>query len=157
MEEKKIFVMTSIGPVPFDAVKEHLPKDVAKMIEDILNEEEPDDGSIEFYIDRLAKKKNWDYKKIESYLNKLETFSKVSVVNILLMEVAHYLDSKYEDSINKAEEIYVISTLDGKIHKVEGIIKNFRNFAAFRTIEDAKFAHKVLSKKIRGMFRGCGE
>lgn len=159
MKEKKLLVMTSFGPVPFDAVKDHLPKEVVEAAEAAVNDAftvlNPE--NVEFYINRIAVEKHWDYRKVASYLDNLEKFSPVAAFSVLLRDVAIYLDSQYEDSIDKAEEIYVISTLDGKIHKVEGTIKNFRNFAAFRTIEDAKFAHRVLSKKIRKMFRGCGE
>lgn len=160
MKEKKILVMTSFGPVPFEAVKDHLPKEVVNAAEkaacevfEILNPE-----NVEFYINRLAEKKHWDYKKVASYIENLEKFSPMAAFNVLLREVAIYLDNQYEDSIDKAEEIYVISDLNGKVYKADrSRIKNFRNFAAFRTPEDAKFAHRVLSKKIRKMFRGCGE
>lgn len=160
MKEKKLLVMTSFGPVPFDAVKGHLPKEVAEAAEAAANEAftvlNPE--NVEYYINKIAMEKHWDYKKVASYLDNLEKFSPVAAFSVLLREVAIHLDSQYEDSIDKAEEIYVISTLDGKIHKAEeGTIKNFRNFAAFRTVEDARFAHRVLSKKIRKMFRGCGE
>lgn len=160
MEEKKLLVMTSFGPVPFDAVRSHLPKKVVNEIDFILDQDSEisDPQNIKFYINRIAMERNWSYRKMVSYLNNLEKFSPIATFNILLRDIAIYLDSSYEDSIDKAEEIYAISSLDGRIHKVEkNAIKNFRNFAAFRTPEDAKFAHRVLSKKIRKMFRGCGE
>lgn len=160
MKKKKLLVMTSFGLVPFDAIKDYLPKELAEVVEEavngpftVLNPE-----NVEYYINKIAMEKHWDYKKVASYLDNLEKFSPAAAFSVLLREVAIHLDNQYEDSIDKAEEIYVISTLDGKIHKIEkGTIKNFRNFAAFRTIEDARFAHRVLSKKIRKMFRGCGE
>ncbi len=159
--KKKLFVMTSFGPVPFEAVKEHLPEDVVNAAEVVANQAftvmNPD--NVEFYIHNLAEKKGWEYKKMVSYLENLGSFSKMALLNVLLREIAIYLDEKYEDSIDKAEEIFVISTLNGKVVKVEdkSVIKNFRNFAAFRTEEDAKTAHRILSKLIRKMFRGCGE
>lgn len=159
--KKKLFVMTSFGPVPFEAVKEHLPEDVVNAAEFAANQAftvmNPD--NVEFYIHNLAEKKGWEYKKMVSYLENLGNFSKVALLNVLLREIAIYLDERYEDSIDKAEEIFVISTLNGKVVKVENksVIKNFRNFAAFRTEEDAKTAHRILSKLIRKIFRGCGE
>lgn len=156
---KKLLVMTSFGPVPFEAVKDHLPKEVVEAAERAADEviTYMDPNNEEFYIHQLAEKMNWDVKKMASYIDNLERFSPAAAFDVLLMEVAIHLDQKYEDSIVKVDDIYIISKLDGKVHKVEGRIKNFRNFAAFRTEEDAKFAHRVLSRLIKKMFRSCGE
>lgn len=153
---KKLLVMTSFGPVPFDAVKNYLPKEVADAVEQTADNVATlmDPENVEFYIHNLAEEKGWDLKKMVSYLDNLGRFSPTALFEVLCKEVALFVDSKYEDSIVNAEEIYIISKLDGKIHKVEGKIKNFRSFAAFRTVEDAKFAHKVLSRQIKNMFRG---
>lgn len=155
MKEKKIMVMTSFGPVPFEAIKEYIPKEslndaeiAAKKALTILNP-----CNIEFYIDRIAVRKHWDYKKVYSYIQNLFKFSNMAALNILLREIAVYLDSKYSDSINKSEEIYIISSISGKISKVnKKYIKNYRNFAAFRTHDDAMFAYNVLKDMIRYMF-----
>lgn len=160
MNKKKLMVMTSFGLVPFEAVKEFYPEELVKEIEASSDEALTlmDPENVEFYINRIANKVGWDYKKVASYLTNLEKFSPMAEFNVLLKEVAVFLDEKYEDSIDKAEEIFVISSLDGKVYKADrSKIRNFRNFAAFRTVEDAKFAHRVLSKKVRKMFRGCGE
>lgn len=158
MNKKKILVMTSFGLVPFESVRDQLPKEVVELVDSVINQNTVTPENIEFYINEIAKKKNWEYKKVASYLDNLEKFSPIASFSILLREIAIYLDNQYEDSINKAEEIYAISSLDGKIYKIDkSKAKNFRNFAAFRTIKDAEFAHRVLSKKIRKMFRGCGK
>lgn len=54
------------------------------------------------------------------------------------------LDEKYPDHINKSKEVWVISTLDGEIKQIKELhkIKNFRNFAAFRSLDDALTAKK---------------
>lgn len=52
-------------------------------------------------------------------------------------------------TFENSKEIYVISCLNGEITKVKDLnkIKNFKNFAAFRTLEDAITAKK---KNLRG-------
>lgn len=160
--KKKLLVMTSFGPVPFDAVKEHLPKEIVEAVLEIQNKIEnnldEDSDKEEFYIKRIAEKKGWKYERMKRYLDDLESFYPAIVFSILLREIALYLDNKYEDTINKSKYIYVISSSNGKIAQIDkSSIKNYRNFAAFRTEADAKFAHRVLSKRIRRMFRGCGK
>lgn len=73
--------------------------------------------------------------------------------SILLKEIAIMCDQKYEDTISNQEQYYIISLLDGRIHTVNRRqIKNFKNFAAFRTLEDAKSACKLLKSMLKQMF-----
>lgn len=104
----------------------------------------------------IAEKKGWSFQRAEGWLEGIHRLCPAAAFTIVLKELAVMLDHKYEDHIEDSEHIYVISTLDGKVYEVEkACIKNYRNFAAFRTLEDAKYAHRVLSKQIRGMFRGA--
>lgn len=158
--EKKLNVMTSFGPVPFDAVRDYLPKELVEKVDKAYDEilKIVDSNKIEFYIAKLAAKHGYDYNKMVNYLNELEKISVGAVFSILLREIATHLDNKYDGTINKVNEIYCISVLNGKIYKGNKTpIKNYRNFSAFRTEEDAKFAKKLLAKYIRKMFRGCGK
>ena len=76
---------------------------------------------------------------------------------MVLREIAIELDKKYEDHIENSPEIYVISMLDGKIAKAnKAHIKNYRNFAAFRTIEDAKIACRIVKPILKEMFKNKG-
>jgi hypothetical protein len=71
----------------------------------------------------------------------------------MLKEAALTIDSLYPDCITNCEEVYVISTLDGKIHKVKKQqIKSYKNFAAFRTVEDALKAYKVIKSYLHEEF-----
>lgn len=73
---------------------------------------------------------------------------------IVLREIAIELDKKYEDHISNSPEIYSISLVDGRITKLyKSRIRSYKNFAAFRTIDDAKFACKVLREVLKDMFR----
>lgn len=74
--------------------------------------------------------------------------------SMILKEIAIALDKKYPDHISDSPEIYTISTLNGKICKVpKGSIKSYNNFAAFRTIEDARFACKITKDFLKEMFK----
>lgn len=158
-EKKQLMVMTSFGPVPFDAVKEHLPKELVELID---SEKDKILGAMEnsvpmcvgYYIASLAKKAGWKPEKMAGYLQNLWNVNPSAAFSILLREVAIELDKKYEDHINNCEELFIISLMDGRIHKVpRAYIKNFRNFAAFRTEEDARIACRILRDDLKEMFK----
>lgn len=77
----------------------------------------------------------------------------------MLREVAIVPDEKYDNHIENSKEIYVISCLNGEISKVKDLnkIKNFKNFAAFRTLEDAITAKKILEEPMKQLFKRDGK
>lgn len=104
-------------------------------------------------IERIASRLGWNTRKVKDVLSSISEIMPMAAFNILLREVALMLDEKYPDHISKSEEIYCISSLNGVIYKVEKpYIKSYKNFAAFRTIEDAKLACKILKVSLRVMF-----
>lgn len=110
-----------------------------------------------FYIDRIAARLGWRPEKVCNYLNSIDSIFPAAAFSMVLREIATELDKKYEDHIENSPEIYVISSLDGRITKVnKAYIKNYRNFAAFRTIEDAKIACKILKPILKEMFNSKG-
>lgn len=160
MNKKKLLVMTSFGPVPFEAVENHLSKDVVEKvnslnldgISEVINSPVP--MCVGYYIGSLANKVGWKPEKMAGYLDNLSNINYSSVFSILLREVAIELDKQYKDHINNCEELFVISLMDGRIHKVpRKHIKNFRNFAAFRTEQDAKIACRILRNELKHMFK----
>lgn len=109
---------------------------------------------LEYYIQKIAKKLGWKMEKVYNYLNSVDSILPTAAFSMVLREVAIELDKKYEDHIEKSPEIYVISTLDGRITKAnKAHIKNYRNFAAFRTIEDAKIACRITRDILKEMFK----
>lgn len=159
MKQKEILVMTSFGPVPFDAVKDHINPEVAKAIEEnkekiiaALEVNEP--LSLSFYVGKLAERKSWKFEKMSNFLNNLAEINLGAAFQVVLREVAIELDKKYADHIEKSEEIYCVSLTNGHIFKADKkFIKNFRNFAAFRTIDDAKLACKITRELLKDMFK----
>lgn len=109
---------------------------------------------LEFYVQKIADRLGWKIEKVYNYLNSVDTILPAAAFSMVLREVAIELDKKYEDHIEKSPEIYVISMLDGRITKAnKAHIKNYRNFAAFRSIEDAKIACRITRDILKEMFK----
>lgn len=163
--KKNLRVMTSFGPVPYDIVKEYLPKEAVEFIEcssegleSILREVIRGAIGEEYYIVKLSEKKGWEPYKMARYIENLTKFNPAAAAMVLLREIANDFDDKHEGHIEDSEEIWTISMLNGKVEQVDkSKVKNYRNFPAFRSKVEAKEAHAILSKRLRGMFRGCGE
>ena len=112
---------------------------------------------MEYYIQKIADKLGWKVDKVYNYLNSVDTILPAAAFSMVLREIAIELDKKYKDHIEKSPEIYIISTLDGRITKAnKAHIKNYRNFAAFRTIEDAKIACTITRDILKEMFKNNG-
>lgn len=112
---------------------------------------------LEYYIQKIAERLGWKIEKVYSYLNSVDAILPVAAFSMILREVAIELDKKYKDHIEKSPEIYVISMYDGRITKVnKAHIKNYRNFAAFRSVNDAKIACSIVRDILKGMFKNNG-
>lgn len=110
--------------------------------------------NLHYYIEKLAEKLNWKVEKVYNYLNTINSIYPAAAFSMILREVAIELDKKYEDHIEKSPEIYVISLLDGRITKAnKAHIKNYRNFAAFRSAEDAKIACNIVREILKELFK----
>ena len=110
-----------------------------------------------FYIEKIVARLGWKPEKVYNYLNSVDSILPTATFSIVLREIAIELDKKYEDHIENSPEIYVISILDGRITKAnKAHIKNYRNFAAFRTIEDAKIACRIVKPILKEMFKSKG-
>lgn len=75
--------------------------------------------------------------------------------SVVLRALAVLIDRKYPDHINNAnvDKYFTIDMTNGKVCEVpKGKIKNFRNFAAFRSIDDIKIATKILRLSIKELW-----
>ena len=109
---------------------------------------------LEYYIQKIADKLGWKVEKVYNYLNSVDAILPAAAFSMVLREIAIELDKKYEDHIEKSPEIYVISMLDGRITKAnKAHIKNYRNFAAFRSVNDAKIACSIVRDVLKEMFK----
>lgn len=109
---------------------------------------------LQYYIHKIADKLEWKVEKVNNYICNLYTIYPAAAFSLILKEIAIELDKRYKDSIEDSPEIYAISTLNGKIGIVDkATIKNYRNFAAFRSVEDARIACKITKDILKEMFR----
>lgn len=159
MKQKEILVMTDFGPVPFDVVKDYINPEAAKIIEENKNRiiatmDNAVPMSLGYYVDSLAKKKGWKHEKMSSFLSTLANINLGAAFQVLLREVAIEIDKKYEDHIEKSEEIYCVSLTNGHIFQADKkFIKNYRNFSAFRTMAGAQLACKITRGLLKDMFK----
>lgn len=110
--------------------------------------------NMEYYIKKIADKLNWKVDKAYNFLNTIDSIYPAAALSIILKEIAIELDKQYKDDISKSPEIYIISSSNGKIGKInKANIKNYRNFAAFRTIEDAKIACRIVKDILKESFK----
>jgi hypothetical protein len=127
------------------------------IIKEVENEEIPTEPY--FYIKHLADRIHWNVENLRKYLSNLYTIYPAAVFSIMLREVAIVLDEKYDNHIENSKEIYVISCLNGEISKVKDLnkIKNFKNFAAFRTLDDALAAKHILRDPMKQLLKRGGK
>lgn len=109
---------------------------------------------IGYYVQKIAERLGWHPNKVANHLNAIDTIYPAAAFNTILREIAIELDLKYKDHIQNSPKIYVVSSLDGKITEAnKAHIKNYKNFAAFRTIEDAKIACRITRDILKEMFK----
>lgn len=109
---------------------------------------------LEYYIEKIAKRLKWKVEKVCNHLNSIDSIMPAAALSVVLREGAIELDKKYKDHIENSPEIYIISALDGRITKAnKAHIKNYRNFAAFRSIEDAKIACRIVKPLLKDLFK----
>jgi hypothetical protein len=109
--------------------------------------------SLNTVFERLSTKLGWKPQRVTNWLDAVSNLNPMAAFTIVAKEVAIILDEKYPDHIRNSERIFTISSLDGRVHEVvKAHIKSYRNFAAFRTLEDAKLACNILRAPLKEMF-----
>lgn len=114
--------------------------------------------NLDFYVGLIADANGWSLSYTKSFLNQIGDLYPVALFQILLRAIAEYLDEQYPDHIKDSPEIYGVDTLSGQVMKIDKeAIRNYRNFAAFRTPEDAGIACRILREMKREMFKKSGK
>ena len=148
----------------FQVTEENLPKLLESGILKVkpAKEKKPDNDStvtkvpmdLGYYIKKLAERLDWKESDMFAYLKTTSKIYPMATFSIILRVIAIELDKKYEDHISNSPEIFTISALDGRIHAVrKADIRSYRNFAAFRTIQDAKIACRITRSILKELFR----
>lgn len=110
---------------------------------------------IDYYVSKVAKRLGWKDEDTRNILTSMDVTYPSVVLSLLLKEIAIELDMKYPDHINNSPKIYSVSLCNGKITEVnKATIKNYKNFAAFRSIEDAKVACRIMRNYLKYIFKG---
>lgn len=120
----------------------------------IVEESSISDITIDSVIQHLADKIGWNRENLEKYFDNPYKISPAAVFEIVLKEVAILLDEKYPDHIRNSKEIWVINKVNGEIHRLKYLnkIKSFKHFAAFRSLEDALVAEKVMAPALKDLY-----
>jgi hypothetical protein len=105
-----------------------------------------------YYIIKLAERKGLNSEEVACILDDVDKLNPSTSFTILLKEIAIEFDKKYLNHIRKCKSIFIVSSIDGKIYKVDNDIKNFNNFAAFRTRQEAERALEILEPVYKNLF-----
>lgn len=109
---------------------------------------------IKYYLSKFAEKMGTDLTHTLYMCCRIADVHPSAIWSILLKEIAYELDKRYPTHISESKEIYYINTFNGTIVRADkGWIKSYRNFAAFRSIEDARVACKILSPITKDLFK----
>lgn len=158
MGEKLIKVVNLCGiPIPIAQIeinKTTLPDLIKQGIIVAEGSDSDIDITIEGAIQHLANRIGWNKENLERYFSNLYKISPAAVFEIVLKEVAILLDKKYPNHISNSKEIWVINKVNGEIQKLKDMskIKSFQHFAAFRSLEDALVAKRVMAPALKDLY-----
>lgn len=119
----------------------------------VKDSSKPENFCSEYILGRLSKRLGWSTKAIVHILSAMNAINPVLVFTVLLKEIAIIMDKKYPDHISDSPEIYTISLISGRVVKVKkDLVKNYTNFAAFRSTKEASKAIVILEKLYKSLF-----
>lgn len=104
------------------------------------------------FVPVLATKFNLPTSETQVLLQRLYDMNPGACISLFAKEIAIFLDLRYPDHISKLDEYFVLSLTDGCIHPCNTPIKNHQCLALFRTLDDAKFACKVLKPMLKAVY-----
>ena len=112
------------------------------------------DITIEGAVQHLANRIGWNKENLERYFSNLYKINPAVVFEIVLKEVAILLDKTYPNHICHSKEFWVINKVNGEIQKLKDMskIKSFQHFAAFRSLEDALVAKKIMAPVLQDLY-----
>lgn len=117
--------------------------------------ENPDNSqevNIMDFVPVLATKLQLSIPEAQVLLQHLYDINPGACISLFAKEIAIFLDLRYPDHISELDEYFVLSLTDGCIHRCNTPIKNHQCLALFRTLDDAKFACKVLKPMLKAIY-----
>lgn len=163
-----LVAQTETGSIMFPVENETIPYLIR---EGIIKEVEKEESAVEkrkkseegthlhlgYYVNHLAERIHWNPENLVKYLNNLAEVNETAVFSILLKEIAIVFDEKHKNHIENSREIWAISTISGGIIKVnKARAVNYRNFAAFRSLDEAIGAKRILKEYMKPLFSKGG-
>lgn len=110
--------------------------------------------NLEFYVSKLEKQLGQESGFLTMLQKTTWRIAPASVSDLLLMFIAKYLDEQYPDHIRESKELFGVD-VDGRIVRLDPKrIKTFRTFAAFRSLDDARIACRILKPLSKKIFKG---
>lgn len=110
--------------------------------------------NLEFYVSKLEKQLGQESGFLAMLQKATWRIAPASVSDLLLMFIAKYLDEQYPDHIRESKELFGID-VEGRIVRLDPKrIKTFRTFAAFRSLDDARIACRILKPLKKKIFKG---
>ena len=109
---------------------------------------------LDYVLDYVANRIGASRVEAVEYLYSLEKINPLAVLTVYLKRISYRLNKKYNNTpIRELPKIYIISVYDGKVKAIcPKDIKNLKNFAWFRSKEDAEFARQCVINLIEKMF-----
>lgn len=108
---------------------------------------------LSFYVKRLAKRLDMDKAAMWWVISAIKSGMPAIAFQMLLKEIALYMESLEDTPISKRETIYCIDLGDGEIYEQHAeAIKNFSVFSAFSSKENADKAKTILSPFINILY-----
>lgn len=104
------------------------------------------------FVPVLAKKFELLIPETQMLLQRLYDINPGACISLFAKEIAIFLDLKYPDHISESNEYFVLSLTDGCIHTCNTPIKNHQCVALFRTLDDAKYACKILKPMLKAVY-----
>lgn len=130
-----------------DTLENLLNAGIIKVVED-----EPIKDEL-YYFNKLCSRFDWKPAKAASILDSFYALNPSIVFSMLLKEIAIDFDRKYKGHISESKEIWSVNSLNGEVFMAnKNSIKNYRNFAAFRSKEEAEKACTILQVLLADMF-----
>ena len=110
--------------------------------------------NLEFYVSKLEKQLGQESGFLTMLQKATWRIAPASVSDLLLMFIAKFLDEQYPDHIRESKELFGID-VEGRIVRLDPKrIKTFRTFAAFRSLDDARIACRILKPLSKKIFKG---
>lgn len=108
---------------------------------------------LEYYGNKIGAKLGLSPEKAKDFFNAVGSVSPVTVWSLFMKQIALELDKKYPDHIRDSKHIFVVSAINGLIAELpKSQIRSYMNFAAFRSVEDARVACKLTRHILKEMF-----